>query len=245
MERSVYEAEHENESTHWWFVERRRMFARVLRAVLSDPKAQILDVGTSTGTNLRMLKSLGFTNVVGVEISPVAADFARAKTNMDVVVADCTRLPFDDNRFDCILATDVLEHIDDDHQAVSEISRVLRAGGHLLVTVPAFMSLWGLQDDLSHHKRRYRRNEVRQLLVDNGLKIDRAWYFNFVLFPFILLVRRILRRIGTGVRSEGDINSPILNWLLGLLFRFDCWIAPVLRMPFGVSVCIVASSTES
>jgi SAM-dependent methyltransferase len=241
VEYSVYEAEHENERSHWWFVERRRMIGRIIGKLELDTNAKILDVGTSTGTNLRLLNTLGFRNVVGVEPDPNAGEFARRKTGATVVSADCNNLPFGTAEFDCVLATDVLEHIEDDARAVREIVRVLRPGGHLIVTVPAFMALWGSQDELSHHKRRYKRSNALDLMSTNGLQVSSSWYFNFLLFPAIFLARKILKRTNTEFRSEGDLNTPSVNYILGLIFRLDCLVAPVLKVPFGVSVCLIST----
>ena len=245
MEASVYEAEFENESTHWWFVQRRNLFARLLDPDLKPGNARFLDVGTSTGTNLRLLTGLGFSNVVGVELNPDAAEFARKKTGVEVVVADSTALPFENNEFDCVFATDVIEHIENDEAALKELARVLRPGGKLIITVPAFMSLWGLQDDLSHHHRRYRMHQLRRVVVGAGLTINESFYFNFLLFPAVFLVRRLMRVFPLRIRSEGDLNAGGLNFVLSAVFNLDCRLARRLRVPFGVSACVVCSRPES
>lgn len=245
MEASVYEAEFENESTHWWFVQRRNLFARLLDPDLKPGNARFLDVGTSTGTNLRLLTGLGFSNVVGVELNPDAAEFARKKTGVEVVVADSTALPFENNEFDCVFATDVIEHIENDEAALKELARVLRPGGKLIITVPAFMSLWGLQDDLSHHHRRYRMHQLRRVVVGAGLTINESFYFNFLLFPAVFLVRRLMRVFPLKIRSEGDLNAGGLNFVLSAVFNLDCRLARRLRVPFGVSACVVCSRPES
>lgn len=245
MEASVYEAEFENESTHWWFVQRRNLFARLLDPDLRPGNARFLDVGTSTGTNLRLLTGLGFSNVVGVELNPDAAEFARQKTGVEVVVADSTALPFENNEFDCVFATDVIEHIENDEAALKELARVLRPGGKLIITVPAFMSLWGLQDDLSHHHRRYRMHQLRRVVVGAGLTINESFYFNFLLFPAVFLVRRLMRVFPLKIRSEGDLNAGGLNFVLSAVFNLDCRLARRLRVPFGVSACVVCSRPES
>lgn len=244
MEASVYEAEFENESTHWWFVQRRNLFARLLDPGLKPDSARILDVGTSTGTNLRLLTDLGFSHVVGVELNPSAAEFARQKTGVEVLVADSTALPFEDCEFDCVFATDVIEHIEDDEAALKELARVLRPGGKLIITVPAFMSLWGLQDDLSHHHRRYRIRQLRRIIDGAKLTVDESFYFNFLLFPAVFLVRRLMRLFPLKIRSEGDLNTGGLNFLLSAVFNLDCRLARRLRIPFGVSACAVCSRPE-
>ena len=242
MESSVHQAEHENEQTHWWFVGRRELFTRILTRNITLSDAEIVDLGTSTGTNLRMFAELGAQHVRGVEIDPRAAEYAREKTGYPVIVADCTALPFNASEMDCVIATDVVEHILDDKSALMEMRRVIKPNGLLLLTVPAFMSLWGTQDDLSHHKRRYRKPELIALLEEANFAVVRAWYFNFFLFPAIFVARQLLSRIGTQMRSEGDLNSPLLNAALLKLFRLDCRLSELLQFPFGVSICVVAKA---
>lgn len=113
-----------------------------------------------------------------------------------------------------MLATDVLEHLDDDAAAVAEIQRVLRFGGHALITVPAFPSLWGLQDQVAHHKRRYRQQSLLKLLKDSGLHCERVFHFNYLLFGPIWLARQVIRMSRLRLRSENDVNNRSLNKLL-------------------------------
>jgi ubiquinone/menaquinone biosynthesis C-methylase UbiE len=146
MEAETYTAEAAAEPTHWWFVGRRRLFGRELvrQAVAID--ARVLDIGTSTGANLRMLRDLGFHQVTGLDKSDDAIRFCDEKGLGHVEKGDVCALPFPDSNFDLVLATDIIEHVDDDDRALMEIARVLKPGGRLLVTAPAFQSLWGLQD---------------------------------------------------------------------------------------------------
>jgi SAM-dependent methyltransferase len=239
VELSVYESEHENEASHWWFVVRREMFARLIQQRMDPAKCSFVDIGTSTGTNLRMLRDIRATDVTGVELEMTAADFAYRKTGCKVIVADCTKIPLPDSSVDCVLATDVLEHVNDHAAAAKEIKRLLRPGGIAVVTVPAFMVLWGPQDELSHHKRRYRKSQIIELLHEADLKVEEAFYFNFLLLPPIFIARQILRHYKRNIRSEGDVNTRLINALLLRIFRIDCWLAPRLRIPFGVSVCVI------
>ena len=92
---------------------------------------------------------------------------------------------------------DVIEHVDDDVAALRELRRVLCPGGRLLVAVPAFMFLWGKQDEVSHHRRRYTAGSLRAALAGAGFAVDRTSYFNTLLFPPVAAVRlgrRLLRR---------------------------------------------------
>lgn len=240
MELTTYEAEARLEADHWWFVTRRRLFAREIKRLGIRSDAHVLDVGTSTGTNLRLLRDEGFHQVEGLDFSADAIRFCAEKGLGQVRQGDIRSLPFDDHSFDLVLATDIVEHVDEDALAISEILRVTRPGGYVLFTVPAFQSLWGLQDDVSHHKRRYRRSHFNRLLQDAGFSVERSYYFNFFLFAPIWLARQLIRRTGASIKSENDLNNPVINGVLGAVFEIDCRLAPFLNVPFGVSIFSLA-----
>jgi SAM-dependent methyltransferase len=240
MDVAVYEAEAAIEETHWWFVGRRKLFARIigkLGVLLDDP---VLDVGTSTGTNLRLLRELGFHRVTGLDMSEEAIRFCTAKGLGSVLLGDITRMPFGDGCFSLVLATDIIEHVDDDGAALAEIHRVLRPGGAALISVPAFPSLWGFQDEVSHHKRRYRMKPLLEKLRSHGFLPLDAFHFNFLLFGPIWAARQLLKVAKFSIRSENDLNPPIVNSILGKVFDLDVTTADKLRPPFGVSILVSA-----
>jgi ubiquinone/menaquinone biosynthesis C-methylase UbiE len=156
MDVETIAVEAEVEATHWWFVQRRNLFAAEIRRLRLPAKTSILDVGTGTGANLRLLKELGFSRVAGLDPSPDVIRLCAAKGLGVVTPGSACAIPFDDESFDFVMATDVIEHVDDDSLALREIARILKPGGAVLITVPAFRALWGLQDERSHHKQRYR-----------------------------------------------------------------------------------------
>jgi SAM-dependent methyltransferase len=240
MELGVYEAEARAEATHWWFTGRRKLFARIIRTLPLGKEEPVLDVGTSTGTNLRLLKETGFFNVTGLDRSEDAIRFCAKKGLGTVRLGDVTRMPFEDDTFSLVLATDIVEHIDDDARALSEIRRVLRPDGSVLLTVPAFMSLWGLQDVVSHHKRRYRRDDFLDRVRAAGLEPREAFYFNYLLFAPIWGARQLMKIAKPSVKSENELNSDWLNAALGAVFTVDTRTARWLRPPFGVSILVLA-----
>lgn len=240
MEDAVYAVEAEVEATHWWFTERRRLFGRLIKRMALPANARILDVGTSTGTNLRMLRDLGFTRYEGLDSSEQAVRWCAKKGFGKVTMGNVCELPFPDQSFDLILATDVIEHVDDDMTALCEIRRVLKPGGCVLVTVPAFMALWGLQDDVSLHKRRYRAGELLARIDAANLHAGQRFYFNYLLFLPILCVRTLIRWVGIKMQSENQLNSGVLNRILQWVFRVDVSTAPYLHLPFGVSYLVLA-----
>jgi SAM-dependent methyltransferase len=241
VEESVYEVDARIEQEHWWHLGRRKLFARVIRELGTSTAEPVLDVGTSAGTNLRMLRDVGFTDVMGLDFSEEAVRWCAEKGLGTVRRGDITNMPFDNESFSLVVATDIVEHVDDDTRALSEIRRVLRPGSAALITVPAFPSLWGLQDEVSHHRRRYRLEPLLDRIREAGLEPERHFHFNYLLFAPIWAARQVLKRWRpAGFKSEGTINNPLLNRLLGAVFDFDIATAQRLSPPFGVSILAVA-----
>jgi SAM-dependent methyltransferase len=235
----VYEVEAEVEPTHWWFVGRRRLFARELTRAGLRSDSRVLDVGPGTGANLRLLRDLRVSDVVGLENNEMAIRFCLSKGLGDMRRGDICAMPFEDGSFDFVLATDVIEHVDDDAGALHEIARVLKGCGKALIAVPAFPSLWGLQDEVALHKRRYRMKSLLQKMSAAGLEPLHSYYFNYLLFAPIWLARRLIALFGIKGASENEFNSPLVNRLLSAVFLLDVSTAPKLRPPFGVSILVV------
>ena len=125
--------------------------------------------------------------------------------------------------------------------AIAEIARVLAPGGRVLITVPAFQSLWGLQDRQAMHKRRYRINQLLPVLESANLMPARFYYFNYLLFIPIYLSRRVIDFLKIDLKSEGQVNTPLINRVLLAIFRLDVRSAAVIKPPFGVSILVMAA----
>jgi len=239
MRADLYAQIHQIELDHWWYVGRRRIVFDWLRP--DDRRRRVLDIGCGTGFNIEQLRARGFEKVVGLDVSNDAIAYARSRGLRALVRGDGARLPFADAAFDLVLALDLIEHLEDDGEALRDMARVLAPGGRLLVFTPAYRFLWSLQDDVSHHFRRYTSRELRSKLSDAGFTVAKMTYANTFLFPVILAGRTVLRVIGRRQRvSENDLHPSWSNGLLAAIFVAE---APLLRrmnFPFGVSLLSVA-----
>ncbi|HKD97254.1 MAG TPA: class I SAM-dependent methyltransferase, partial [Micromonosporaceae bacterium] len=148
------------EDKHWWYRERRAIIARELRKLGTPGRA--IEIGASGGGNCRTLAEHGW-DVLATEYLPEGVEIARGR-GLNAIQADARDLPLPPESFDLLVAFDVLEHIDDDALAASEIYRVLRPGGAALISVPAGMDLWSTHDELNNHYRRYDREWLSKVV---------------------------------------------------------------------------------
>lgn len=244
MEVSIYAEEDAAEEDHWWFMGRRRLFGDILRRLEVPKSAPILDAGTSGGTNLRMLRDAGFTNFRGLELSEQAIDICTRKGLGPIERGDVCGMPFPAAAFDFVLATDIIEHVDRDDIALSEVHRVLKPGGHGLITVPAFASLWGPHDEMLHHKRRYLREPLLRAVRAAGLTPVVSYYYNYLLFAPIWSLRWLRNRLRLTAKGETQINTPLINKVLYRIFLLDVMTAPLLKPAFGVSLLVLCRKDE-
>jgi SAM-dependent methyltransferase len=244
MDEAFYPAYYELEGRHWWFLGRRKLFLRLLERELpaAERPLEVLDFGCGTGAFLEHLERFGA--VTAVDGDPSAVAFCRRRGRSEVqLVPPGARLPLPDAAFDLVTTLDVIEHIEDDVAALRELRRVLRPGGRLLVAVPAFMFLWGKQDEVSHHHRRYTAATLRRALADAGFTVDRTSYFNTILFPIVAAVRlgrRALRRPGSA-QSDFELGPAALNRALAAIFGTEAELVARRDLPFGVSLLALAT----
>ncbi len=226
------------ERNHWWYQGRRRLLEKLLPSLVEDRDARILDLGTGCGVNAEMLGRFG--RPVLVDRSTDALEFAAPRAAGPACRADAVRLPFRDGSFELACALDILEHLDDDQAGLRELARVLAPGGRLLLMVPAFEFLWGPQDDVSLHRRRYARQDLVARVRAAGLVVRRAWFFNCALFLPILVARKLIRLLKLPVTNENEVNGPVRNRIFASLFGAEARLSLAVDYPFGVSLGLIA-----
>jgi len=189
-----------------------------------------------------------FGKVVGADFSKEALDFCRkrgARSNKEygLVRADIRSLPFADDSFDIVSAMDIIEHIDQDKVALTEISRVLKPRGRLLATVPAYMFLWSEHDVALQHHRRYTARSFRDVVQRAGLQMEHMSYTVTSLLPLIALIRRAERLTNDMSRPPQADLVPVpalINQALVALMGLETQIVRRGSLPFGVTVVAVA-----
>jgi Methylase involved in ubiquinone/menaquinone biosynthesis len=242
MQQHTYAIMNRVEDKHWWFVGRRAILEEFLRQIISQiPNSQsqtrILDVGCGTGANLEMLANFG--SAEGVDVSDDALEFCRAK-GLKAHKGLAEKLPFPDESFDLVTALDVIEHLDDDIVGLKEMRRVLKPGGKTLIFVPAFMWLWGVQDDVSNHRIRYTKRQIVERMQKAGFEVERATYANITFFAPILAGRTLMKLTGIKPESENNVNISALNGIFGKIFAAERFWLRNFDFPFGVSIVITA-----
>lgn len=233
------------EESHWWYVGRRRIIRSLVERIctmLQNPQPRILDVGCGTGANLKMLASFG--SAEGVDISDQAVEFCRERGLASVKLGAIEELPYDNGSFDLVTALDVVEHLDDDVAGLREIRRVLSPDGCVLLFVPAFMFLWGVQDDVSNHRRRYTLPGLLSVVKKAGFSIEWASYANISFFLPVLAVRSVMRLMGLRAATEYGINISVMNAPFSWLFGAERFVLKRSRLPFGVSAVCIARRVD-
>jgi SAM-dependent methyltransferase len=241
VDEGFYDVLARTEHEHWWYSARREILRWAITTGLERaPNDGVLyDLGCGVGANLDMLGALGET--VGVDASERAIGHCHAEGRENVRLADLERLtgiPAASGRL--VLLADVIEHLDDDRGCLEAVHGILRPSGALVVTVPAFQILWGPNDDVSQHRRRYTARSLRRVL-EARFEIEKMTYFNSVLLPPIALGRWAQRLVRAKGGEEAELPRPAVNETLRRLFRSELrWLKRGGTFPAGVSLLAIA-----
>ncbi len=246
MNTAEYERMYRLEDSYWWFVGRHRLIESLLATHYGEPKPEhkplnILDIGCGTGAMSHRLTRWG--QVVSADFSPLALQFSRRRGLHHLVGADAMNLPLAAKAFDTLVAMDMLEHLPDDKAALREFHRVLKPGGRVLLTVPAYSHLWSEHDVALMHFRRYVRSELREKFTDAGFRVEKLSHTMTTLYPIVAAQRKLNAKKPKSEHPEAamPIFPPPINAALTGFLTAENALAKRVNLPFGVTILCVAA----
>jgi SAM-dependent methyltransferase len=240
MDAKLYDELYRVEQTHWWFQARRHIVWSLVRRYVDAPttgRLRICELGCGTGGNLAPVADQH--DVIGVECSPQAIEYAQSRLGNRVIRGSLPDdVPLPSNSFDVVLLTDVLEHIEDDAASVRTALQLLRPGGIVVATVPAYQWLYSPRDAHHHHFRRYGKQQFRSLWRGDA-HIALLSHYNTLLFPPAAAVRLASKFVSQ--YAAGDLNVPSrpLNGLLAKIMQCEANLVGRVPMPLGLSLLAV------
>lgn len=242
----------EMEQKHFWHVGRKEIILDVLRRDIPNlARSRMLEVGCGNGSVLAFLRQNGI-NIEGGDIFFEGLKFCRQRaSSVALYQIDALSLPFN-NDYEVIGIFDVLEHIEDDERALAEMNRALKAGGKLILTVPAHKFLWSRHDEASHHKRRYSRMELIAKLERYGFTVNKATYYVFFCFPVLAAMRLLSKLFRNKKHEKDDIKTSlelktiaVINDAFLASLRLERYLIRHLNLPFGASLLVLAAKNEN
>lgn len=224
---------------HWWFLGRKHLLRALLRSSIESDRVPplILDAGCGTGVAEDALSDLG--SVVGIDIAPKALAGRSPTCPESLCVASVNAAPFPDETFDLVVALDILEHIEDDGSVLRELYRICRAGGRLMITVPAYQWLHSAHDEALGHCRRYSARRIRRLLRDAGFRLGKLSYCVTAPFPTAVAFRLLRRLLGSREGSDLFEVPRALNSILTVIMRVEAAFLRRMNLPFGLSIVAI------
>ena len=238
----LLEATARAEREHFWFRGLRRFMAPLLEQAARGVAApRILDCGCGTGHNLGMLRRYGRS--IGIDVTWSGLSYAHGRGERAVAQATATRLPFPAAAFDVVTSFDVIYALgdSDEREALAEMFRVLKPGGHLVVNAAAMDLLKGNHSVLALEVRRYSRRSLRERLEGAGFRVRRLSYTNATILPIVAGVR-LLQRVSGHEESEEEISLPPapVNAALTAALMVEAAALRFIDMPFGSSLMALA-----
>ncbi|MCR4792054.1 MAG: class I SAM-dependent methyltransferase [Lachnospiraceae bacterium] len=250
MNTEMYDRLNETENYHWWFKAKREIVLELAKRYLipeNTVSLRLADVGCGTGLFLHELEKYG--DVDGYDYSEHALEYCKMKCNatlhkLDLGIVASWLMP----KYDVVFALDILEHIKDDSIALSNIYRMTKPGGHIIITVPAFQWMWSTNDINNMHHRRYSLSDFLKLIDYSGFEIVFSSYYNFWLFLPIAFIRLFSNWLHIDKHSSMEYNSGngLLNHILYKIFVGEKkHLTKQRSYPFGVSIIAVLEKREN
>lgn len=239
MHAEEYRKMAEVEDTMWYYRALHRHVTSALRTAVA-PGAAILDAGCGTGGLLRALRreDRGW-RLAGLDFSPLACELTRERTGALVLEGSVEQIPFGANSYAAIVSCDVLCQVAHPERALAEFRRVLRPGGTLVLTMPAYQWLYSYHDRQVGNRWRCSRGELLSMVRHAGFKPERASYWNTLPFPLAVVKRKLL----SSVEGESDVRlyPPVVEGTFNAMMILEHrWIEAGNTLPWGTSVLVVA-----
>lgn len=226
----------EQEMSSWWYLARRSLLREFVSQSLGGKReARILDMG---GTAELDFDAPSLVRVVNQHSRLRDATFQQLHGVTNLVCSSPDELGFASNSFDLIVAGDFLQSVSDDRAALRELLRVLKDGGLLCLTVPAYAFLWSEEDERRGNFRRYRTSELRRKLTTCGFQLQRASYFVTAPFLPLAMLRLAQSILRTSITSNGQTTrrTRIANAAMQLLLDGERRTLHHINLPFGTTV---------
>ncbi|HMG74716.1 MAG TPA: class I SAM-dependent methyltransferase [Pyrinomonadaceae bacterium] len=230
------------EPNNFWFRSRNQLIVWALRRYF--PRAEsLLEIGCGTGFVLSGIKeALPEISLTGSEVFSAGLGFAAQRLpGVELFQMDARRIPFTEE-FDVIGAFDVLEHVREDSEVLSQMYQATRKRGGILLTVPHHPFLWGPADDYARHVRRYKSRELTYKVKRAGFDVVRITSFVSLLLPLLVLSRFKQRFKGKEFdpTSELRINSLMDTSFERILDLERSLIRGGVSLPVGGSLLLIA-----
>lgn len=231
------------EAGHFWFVGRNRLLTK--RWLQHFPKAKnILEIGCGTGFVLANTRAVfPAARLSGSDIYTEGLRFAQTRVpSATLFQMDACHIPFRDE-FDLIGAFDVLEHIEDDQAALSEIYAACQSGGGVVLTVPQHQWLWSATDDYAHHKRRYTRRELVEKVQRAGFKVEYVSSFVSLLLPLMLVSRWLQKSDQADDQMDAGFKiGKVANAVMSAVMTLERGLLALgVTLPLGGSLLLIAT----
>ena len=242
MQKQEYRIMEDFEKEYWWHLGKRHLIKKLMGEYFTRKRLNILEVGCGTGELTQLLQK--HHNVMGIDVAQEAIDTCKARGitdvyNKDILELDTSKLK---EKFDLVLALDVLEHIQEDVEAMKVINLLLKRDGYFFVNVPAHKFLWSGHDEALRHKRRYTMYELVQKLELSSFKIARKSYFVSFVFPIIFLYRTWGNLFNKRAypKTSYVVLPRFANNFLTKLLKLEVSLMKFMNLKFGTTITVVA-----
>jgi SAM-dependent methyltransferase len=234
------------ETDYWWYVGLHHLVLHFLGLENhGNGPIDVLDAGCGTGRLMKLCQAAGLATL-GLDVSGEALGLCRVRGLRSLVQGSISEIPFQSDLFDVVVSLDVADCLEGDDMAhsLSEMRRVLKSQGALILNLPAYNWLRSRHDRAQHILHRFNARELCSLLGKIGFQLEVCTYRNTFLFPVAAALRLLKRRPPRGqetLRSDLKVLPRSINMALTwILSAENSLIKTGLHMPLGLSVFCVA-----